>query len=87
MNTAFLLLAHYDGKAVIPLKDVCRDYFSHLTVEIFLRKVARGDIKIPVIRMEDSQKPTKGVHLQDMASLLDARRAAAVQELKQMTRS
>ena len=87
MNTAFLLLARYDGKAVIPLKDVCRDYFSHLTVEIFLRKVAKGEIKIPVIRMEDSQKPAKVVHLQDMASFLDARRAAAVQELKQMTRS
>jgi hypothetical protein len=27
MNTAFLLLALYDGQAVIPLKDVCRDYF------------------------------------------------------------
>jgi hypothetical protein len=87
MNTVFLLMAQYDGKAVIPLKDVCRDYFTHLTVEIFLRKVANGELKIPVTRMEDSQKGAKGIHLQDLADYLDKRRDAAAQELQQMTRA
>lgn len=31
LNTAFLLMAQYNGKAIIPLADLCRDYFSHLT--------------------------------------------------------
>jgi hypothetical protein len=26
MNTAFLLMAQYGGKAIIPIEDVCRDY-------------------------------------------------------------
>jgi hypothetical protein len=86
MNTAFLLMAQYDGKAVIPLKDVCRDYFSHLTPEIFLRKAAKGELKIPIVRMEDSQKGAKGVHLQDLANYLDERRKAAHAELRQLTR-
>ncbi|MCV9960798.1 pyocin activator PrtN family protein [Pararhizobium sp. BT-229] len=86
MNTAFLLLAQYNGKAVIPLNDVCRDYFSHLTTEIFLRKVAKGEIRIPVVRMEDSQKAAKGIHLQDLADYLDARKAEAAEELRQLTR-
>ena len=30
MNTAFLLMAQYGGKAIVPIEDVCRDYFSHL---------------------------------------------------------
>lgn len=84
MNTAFLLMAQYDGKAVIPVEVVCRDYFSHLTPEKFLRKVLAGEIKIPVVRIENSQKCAKGVHLQDLADYLDGRRAAAVKELRQL---
>lgn len=31
MNTAFLLMAQYDGLAVIPAEKVCADYFPHRT--------------------------------------------------------
>ena len=30
MNTSFLLMAQYGGKAIIPIEDVYRDYFPHL---------------------------------------------------------
>ncbi len=30
MNTPLLLMAQYGGKAIIPIEDVCRDYFPHL---------------------------------------------------------
>lgn len=46
--TAFLLIAQYSGKAIIPLNDVCRDYSSHLTLEI----------ELPFVRIESSQKST-----------------------------
>jgi hypothetical protein len=85
MNTAFLLMAQYNGLAIIPAETVCRDYFSHLTVEKFLRKVANGEIKLPLVRMEASQKSAKGVHLQDLANYLDACRAAAIRELKALS--
>jgi hypothetical protein len=86
MNTAFLLLAQYDGLAVIPAERVCRDYFSHLTPDKFLRKVSAGEIKIPLVRIETSQKSAKGVHLQDLADYLDARRKAAKREADQLNR-
>lgn len=86
MNTAFLLLAQYGGKAVIPVEDVCKDYFPHLTSEKFVRKVSAGEIKIPLVRIEASQKAAKGVHLQDLADYVDARRAAAARELQQFHR-
>lgn len=84
MNTAFLLMAQYDGLAVIPVNLVCRDYFPHLTPDKFVRKVSAGDINIPLIRMEGSQKCAKGVHLQDLAEYLDVRRAAAKKEADQL---
>ncbi len=28
VSTAFLLMAQYGPRAIIPLEDVCRDYFS-----------------------------------------------------------
>lgn len=80
MNTTFLLMAQYEGKAIIPIEDVCRDYFSHLTPEKFLRKVMLREIVIPVVRIEASQKCAKGVHLTDLAAYLDARVAAARKE-------
>lgn len=40
---------------------------------------------IPMVRMENSQKCAKGVHLQDLADYLDERRAAAVKECLQLT--
>lgn len=81
-----LLMAQYSGKAVIPIEDVCRDYFCHLTPDQFLRQASRGDIPLPIVRMTESQKSAKGVALQDLADFLDKRRNAAKRELIQMTR-
>jgi hypothetical protein len=85
LNTTFLLMAQYNGKAVIPLEEVRRDFFSHLTLQKLLRKLSSGDIALPLMRMEQSQKCAKGVHLQDLADYLDTRRQAAKKDLSQMT--
>ena len=71
MKTAFLLMAQYDGLAVIPVEYVCRDYFRHLPVEKFLRKVLAGEISLPIVRMEGSQKTAKGIHITDLAAYID----------------
>jgi hypothetical protein len=87
MNTAFLLMAQYDALAVIPVERVCKDYFSHLTPTTFVQKVRIGEIKLPLVRLEKSQKSAKGVHLLDLAAYIDERLAAARKELEQMTRA
>lgn len=80
MNTAFLLMAQYNGQAIIPLERVCEDYFRHLTPEKFLRKTLAGEIDLPIVRVEGSQKATRGVHLTDLARYLDAQHQKAVIE-------
>ena len=87
MNTAFLLMARYDGLPIIPVDVVCRDYFAHLTVEKFLRKVLAGEISLPIVRMEASQKAAKGVHLTDLAAYLDKQREAALKECEKLKRT
>ena len=87
MKTSFLLMAQYDGLAVIPVEWVCRDYFRHLTVEKFLRKVLAGEICLPIVRMESSQKSAKGVHVNDLATYLDKQADAARKECEQLRRS
>lgn len=85
MNTVFLLMAQYNAQAIIPVATVVKDYFPHLTTENFVRKVSMGDINIPMVRIEPkSQKSAKGVHVNDLAQYLDARRAAAVKEALQL---
>jgi hypothetical protein len=86
MNTTFLLMAQYNGKVIIPVEAVRADYFPHLKLDQFVRKLGSGEIKLPLIRAESSQKAAKGVHLQDLAEYLDGRRKAAHRELEQMTR-
>jgi hypothetical protein len=86
MNTTFLLMAQY-GMAIIPVELICRDYFRHLTVEKFLRKVLAGEIVLPIVRMEESQKTAKGVHVTDLAAYLDKQTEAARKECEQLKRS
>lgn len=85
MNTAFLLMAQYNGQAVIPVGRVVTDYFPHLSVDKFTRKVALGEIKLPLVRIDPgTQKSAKGIHLTDLAKYLDDRRAAAIKEAAQL---
>jgi hypothetical protein len=84
VNTAFILLAQYGACAVIPIERVCADYFQHLTPEMLVRKINAGQIALPLVRMEDSKKASKGVHVEDLAKWINARRAAAVKECAQL---
>jgi len=82
MNTTFLLMARYDALPVIPAEIVCRDFFAPLSLPKFMVKVSSGEIKLPLVRMEISQKGAKGVALTDLAAFIDARREAARREAK-----
>jgi len=85
MNTLFLLMAQYDGQAVIPLSRVCTDYMG-LTVEKLKSKCLSGEIKLPIIRLGAvSQKASLGVHLSDLADYIDSQREKAHNEMKLLT--
>jgi hypothetical protein len=87
MNTTFLLMAQYNGAAVIPVDRVCADYFGGMTVDKFLRKAMAGEIKLPIVRTDPgSQKSAKGVALIHLAEYLDQRIAAAMKECQQLHR-
>jgi len=85
MNTVFLLMAQFGARAVIPIDEVRREYFSHLELDKLLRKITYGEIVLPLVRIEVSQKSAKGVYVQDLANYIDARRAAAQKECDQLT--
>lgn len=85
MKTIFLLMAQYDGRAVIPIEQVARDFFPHLEVPKLLRKCAIGEINLPIIRTDpSSQKSAKGVSIQALAEYIDAREQEARREMGQL---
>ncbi|MCP6698293.1 pyocin activator PrtN family protein [Pseudomonas donghuensis] len=86
MNTAFMLMAQYNGRAIIPLEQVCTDYFTHLTPEMLQRKVLAGQIKIPITRLEASQKSAKGIHITDLAEYLELQRNIALKEHRSLSK-
>jgi len=79
-----MLMAKHDGAAMISADTCCKEYFAPLTLAVFIRKIGDGSIDLPLIRMEDSQKGAKMVHLRDLAEYIDRRRDAAAKELRQM---
>ena len=87
MNTLFHLMAQYDARAIVPAETACKDYFSHLTLAKFLRKIGSGDIDLPLTRSEKGQKIARGIYIQDLAKYLDRRRAVALSEGPRLSRS
>ena len=85
MNTAFILLAQYDGRDVLPIETVAKDYFPHINATGLVGNITRGEIALPLVRIDTGQKAARGIHVADLANYIDARRAAAVKELRQMT--
>ncbi|MEW5664931.1 Pyocin activator protein PrtN [Pseudomonas alloputida] len=86
MNTAFVLMAQYNGKAIISIEQLCADYFTHLTPDMFQRKVLAGQIQLPITRLEGSQNSARGIHIADLALYLDRRRDAARRECDQLNK-
>lgn len=84
MNTTMLLMAQYNC-AVVPIETVCRDYFRHLTVKKLSEKIARGEINLPLTRIEDSQRAAKGVHISHLSAWIDARMMKAEKETRALT--
>lgn len=88
MNTSFLLMAQYNARAIIPVEEVAKDYFSHLTPRKLMEKITNGEINIPVVRVDPgSQKGAKGIYLADLAQYIDQRREAANKEASQMAKA
>lgn len=84
MKTLLLLMAQYDGQAVIPIECVCRDFLG-LSVDKFKRKRLMGEIDLPVLRLgTNSQKANLAVHLEDLAAYIDRQREAAHKEQHQL---
>lgn len=86
ISTMWLLMAQYEGRAMLPADVVCHDFFAPLTLPVFMKKVGSGEIALPMVRMEESQKGARMVHLTDLAAYIDARAEAARREARALSR-
>lgn len=82
MQTAFLLLAAY-GNPLIPAERVASDFFG-LSMDKFMRKTAAGEIPIPIVRLERSQKANRSIHVADLAKHIDDARKNANDDLRKI---
>lgn len=84
-STLWMLQGRYEYMPIIPADVVAKDFFG-LERRVFLRKVDDGSIKLPLVRMEDSNKSAKGVDARHLATFLDERINAAQREFEQLHR-
>lgn len=75
MNTAFALIAVFDGPTV-SLDRICVDYLG------LSRQAAQGELPLPVFRLNKSQKAPYVIHVGDMAKLIDKAREQAEETWK-----
>lgn len=85
MKTSLILMAQCDGCAVIPLWQVCSDYFANLTPDEFVAKTKAGEIQIPIVYMDDTKRTPRGIHLADLATYIDRCAKAARAECRRLT--
>jgi hypothetical protein len=71
--------------AIIPLSTEVNDYFPHLTEAKLLRKTLAGQVRLPITRIERSQKSARGVHICDLADYIDEQWAKALKECHQLS--
>lgn len=83
MNMIFLLMAQCDNRFLIPIYLFARDNLD-VVPGVLIRKIYAGQVKLPIVQMEDSQKAAMGVHIQDLAAYLDERAEAARRECRQL---
>jgi len=69
------------------LQPTRNDSRGHLTIEKLLRKLLAGQIALPVVRIENSQKAARGVHLNDLAAYIDKQCEMALKESRQLSGS
>lgn len=81
-DTLWMLLARYRGEPTIPAETVCENHFGHMNYRVFLRKVADGEINLPVIRMTEGQKAPRYIHVSDLARYIDERHQVAEKEAR-----
>ena len=78
MKTLLLLAAKYETP-LIPLRDICEEYFG-LSEGEARKRANLNQLPIPTIRLNDSQKSPVCVYLADLAELIDTRRAEALKQ-------
>jgi len=76
MNTKMMLILRHNAAPTIPVEIVAEVYFE-ISLSRFHRKIHDGEILLPVLRMDDSQKCAKSVHIDDFSAYLDRRNEAA----------
>jgi len=78
MKTVMLLMAQYE-KPVIPLKEICTEYFG-LAPATAAQKAVSATLPIPSIRLGNSQKSPWMVHIEDLAEFIDDKRREATED-------
>lgn len=74
-RTAFLLMAQYE-KPLIPLELAAAD-FLQISTRLAKERAAAGTLPFPTMRLADSQKAPRFVHVDDLAKWIDDSRAEA----------
>ena len=73
-KTMFWLMAMYEHP-IVPISRLRKDFFSHLSLDAFIRKLKSGEIPMPILPMGGDSACEYGVHIQDVSAYIDKMRA------------
>jgi len=82
MNTVFLLLAAHDGKAVLELEEVAKEYLGMSNKIAIMQKAREGNMPFPVFRLGESNKAPWLVSVEDLAAYIDKQREKAKKDFE-----
>ncbi len=77
------IIAKHGGPLLSP-QEVCEEYFAPMALRTFMRKLTRGEIALPLVRMAPGNKSPRKIHAADLAAYIEKRRKVAAGEMKAM---
>lgn len=84
MNTLFLLMAEFNGRAAVDIAEIGPKYLGITDKAKLSAKARTGQLPFPAFRAETSQKAPWLVNITDLAEYLDRERDKAKQDWQQI---
>lgn len=71
IKTVYLLQGQFGGRVLIPLSEVCQEFFG-LSENTARKRAAKDSLPIPCAKTSPSQKSPYMVHIHDLATYIDS---------------
>lgn len=82
-QTLWMVMAQFEGKAIIPLDD-CKEMLGYKTLPEANKAECAGTLPVPAFKLREGHRVPRMIHASDLADYIDAQHAKATASWRAM---